>query len=331
MAYQIDCGDLIIDAVLTDIGRKKLIRGDLNIVAYGLGDDEIDYSVFKSEACVDDLTGIKNSLVLEAYGDDNVNIQYGLQSFPRDDFLYVPRLHINELIENAALRYKNKYYLAINEETVYKLKSDIGQKHILQNDKVAYKHIMLECGIDFESHKSIPRNYRAKKSFILDYELYDKYYLVHCDRRFIDEILISDPRGMFKNTKFNRIINTFQPLVHTKQINAESYVENFSVFKAEAVDNEIYYYNEKSRDKDYSVIEGPRSSALALNFSCNQKLITEADSNPDDRFLRFGTVNASPFPTNTKYDYIDTVVLVEGTVTKAQIKIPIRIMRYRSG
>ena len=254
-----------------------------------------------------------------------------MQSFPRDDFLYVPRLHINELIENSALRYKNRYYLAINEETVYKLKSDIGQQHILQNDKVAYKHIMMECGINFELHKSIPRNYAAKKSYILDYGLYDKHYLVHCDRRFIDEILISDPRGKFKNTRHNRMINTIQPLVRTKQLNVDSYVENFSVFKAEAVDNNIYYYNEKSRDKDFSVIEGPRSSALALNFSCNQKLITEAVSEPDDRFARFGTLNISPFPTNTKYDYIDTIVLVEGTVTKAQIKIPIRIIRYRSG
>ena len=32
MAYQIDCGDLIIDAVLTDIGRKKIIRGDLMLI-----------------------------------------------------------------------------------------------------------------------------------------------------------------------------------------------------------------------------------------------------------------------------------------------------------
>ena len=60
-------------------------------------------------------------------------------------------------------------------------------------------------------------------------------------------------------------------------------------------------------------------------------MLNKADSTPDDRYARFGTLNSSPFPTNTKYDYIDTVVLIEGTVTKSQLKIPIRIMRYRSG
>jgi hypothetical protein len=331
MAFQKDCGDLIIDAVLTDVGRKKLIRGDLNIEAFTLGDDELDYSLLNTESCVDDYTGIKSSLVLEAYGREDVNIHYGLQSFPRDDFLYIPKLHINELLENSALRYKNRYYLAINEETVNKLKKDVGQEYILQNDKVAYKHIMLECGITFSDKKDIPKNFRSKKAYILNYELYDKYYYIHCDRRLIDEILVSDPQGIFKNTKSNRIVNTMQPLVKTKQINMNSYVEDYSLFRAAAVDNKIYKYNEKTRDNDYSVINGPRSSALALNFVCNQKLVTEAVSAPDDRFVRFGTTDAMPFPTNTRYDYIDTVILVEGTVTKSQIKFPVRIIRYRSG
>jgi hypothetical protein len=296
-----------------------------------LGDDEIDYSNFTRESCDDDFSSIKDTLILEAYGRENVNIHHGLVSFPRDDFLYVPTIHINELIENAAIRYKSKYYLAVNEETVVKLKTDLGKKHILQNDKGTYKHIMLESGIEFDNKSPVPRNYRSKKAYMLDYELYDKYFYVHCDRRFIDEILISDPSGKFKNTKGNRLINTIQPLVRTKQINIPSYIDEFSVFRAESVDNGVYYYNTKTKDLKLSTIRGPRASVLALNFSCNQKLLTEANGSPDDRFMRFGTIDVMPFPTNTRYDYIDTVVLVEGTVTKSQIKFPVRIIRYRSG
>ena len=114
MAHQKDCGDLIIDAVLTDIGRKKLIRGDLEVVSFGLGDDEIDYSTFKKTSCVDDFDGITDTPILEAYGNGPVNIQYGLLSIPRDDFLYIPKIHINEIIEPVAKRYKNKYSCCFN-------------------------------------------------------------------------------------------------------------------------------------------------------------------------------------------------------------------------
>jgi hypothetical protein len=331
MAHQIDCGDLIIDAVLTDMGRKKLIRGDLEITAFALGDDEIDYSTYNRTSCTDDFTNITDTPTLEAYGNGPVNIQYGLISLPRDDFLYIPKIHTNQLIASTVKKYNGRYYLAINEETVYKIKSDIGVDYILQNDKSIYKYVLLESGMDFPSTAVIPKNFRAKKSYILDYGLYDKYYYVHCDRRFIDDILISDPSGEFKNTKSNKLINTIQPLVATKQVNLNSYVENYSVFRAPAVDNQIYRFHESMNELLYTSINGPRSSLLALNFSCDQKLITDASSSPDSRFVRFGTTNASPFPTNTKYDYIDTIVMVEGTVTKSEIKIPIRIIRYRSG
>tara|TARA_Y100000592_G_scaffold90581_1_gene149374 strand:- start:3990 stop:4985 length:996 start_codon:yes stop_codon:yes gene_type:complete len=331
MAHQIDCGDLIIDAVLTDIGRKKLIRGDLEIVSFGLGDDEIDYSTYNRTSCTDDFTKITDTPTLEAYGNGPVNIQYGLLSMPRDDFLYVPKIHINEIIEPVAKRYKNRYYLAINEETVNKIKQDIGAEYILQNDKSTHKYILVESGMDFPETSGVPRDFKSKESYILNYGLYDKYYYVHCDRRFIDNILISDPNGQYRNTKDNKLINTIQPLVSTKQINIKSYVENYSVFRAPAVDNEVYNKSIKINELIHTVINGPRSSLLALNFDCDQKLVTDASSGPDSRFVRFGTINASPFPTNTKYDFIDTVIMIEGTVTKSDIRIPIRIIRYRSG
>lgn len=41
-------GDIIVDAVLTDVGREFLARNDgsFEIVRYTFADDEIDYSLF---------------------------------------------------------------------------------------------------------------------------------------------------------------------------------------------------------------------------------------------------------------------------------------------
>ena len=47
MAFLDNSGDIILDAVLTKIGRKRLAQGrGLRIRSFGLGDDEIDYSLY---------------------------------------------------------------------------------------------------------------------------------------------------------------------------------------------------------------------------------------------------------------------------------------------
>ena len=70
MAFKNTSGTIIIDAVLTDIGRKKLARGNFNVAIFALGDDEIDYATYNSADAGDDgyypeLTG---SQIFEAYG-----------------------------------------------------------------------------------------------------------------------------------------------------------------------------------------------------------------------------------------------------------------------
>ena len=48
MGFLDNSGDIILDAVLTDHGRKELSRGDgsFQITKFALGDEEIDYSLY---------------------------------------------------------------------------------------------------------------------------------------------------------------------------------------------------------------------------------------------------------------------------------------------
>ena len=48
MAFLDNSGDIILDAVLTDTGRKRLAAGDgsFKIAKFALGDDEIDYALY---------------------------------------------------------------------------------------------------------------------------------------------------------------------------------------------------------------------------------------------------------------------------------------------
>ena len=48
MGFLDNSGDIILDAVLTDVGRNRLARGDgsFRIVKFALADDEINYGLF---------------------------------------------------------------------------------------------------------------------------------------------------------------------------------------------------------------------------------------------------------------------------------------------
>ena len=46
MAFLDNSGDIILDAVLTELGRKRMSNGNFQITKFGLGDDEINYEKY---------------------------------------------------------------------------------------------------------------------------------------------------------------------------------------------------------------------------------------------------------------------------------------------
>ena len=46
MAFLDNSGDIILDAVLTETGRRRMAQGNFIIVKFGIGDDEIDNSLY---------------------------------------------------------------------------------------------------------------------------------------------------------------------------------------------------------------------------------------------------------------------------------------------
>ena len=48
MAFLDYSGDIFLDAVLTDLGRKRLASGKFNIAKFALGDEEINYELWNS-------------------------------------------------------------------------------------------------------------------------------------------------------------------------------------------------------------------------------------------------------------------------------------------
>ena len=95
MAFQDNSGDIILDIVLTDEGRKRLAAGNnsFHITQFSLGDDEINYSLFNtgSTTALQDLS-ILQTPVLEAFTNNGSSLKSKLLSLPNPNLLYLPIL-----------------------------------------------------------------------------------------------------------------------------------------------------------------------------------------------------------------------------------------------
>jgi len=109
MGFLDNSGDIILDAVLTDTGRKRLAAGDgsFRIVKFALGDDEIDYSLYRNANSIEgrhpsgsayyDLN-ILQTPVLEAFTNNTSMMKSKLVSYTRGDMLYLPVIKLNNII-----------------------------------------------------------------------------------------------------------------------------------------------------------------------------------------------------------------------------------------
>tara|TARA_R100000008_G_scaffold86324_1_gene78922 strand:+ start:1070 stop:1720 length:651 start_codon:yes stop_codon:yes gene_type:complete len=201
MAFLDNSGDIILDAVLTDLGRRRLAQGNFRITKFALGDDEIDYGLFNrdhaSGSSYYDLE-IMQTPVFEAFTQTNANINYGLTSHTRTDLLYLPVIKANNLVNTAADLTSSVYYLATNSETASKLRTyHSASKYVLESNQVSDTQVVLESGID---NNTLTDNSTNRSAYIVNTNLLDTSFNVHADGRFIVSLLTAPKGGTFRNT-----------------------------------------------------------------------------------------------------------------------------------
>ena len=94
MAFLDNSGDIILDAVLTDAGRKRLARGDgtFKVTKYAFGDDEINYANFDYNAASGsayfDLE-ILQTPILEAFTSNRSSLKSRLISLTNNNLAFL--------------------------------------------------------------------------------------------------------------------------------------------------------------------------------------------------------------------------------------------------
>ena len=102
MAFLDNSGDIILDAVLTDEGRRRLAEGNggFSITKFAFGDDEIDYGLFDpshpSGSAYFDLE-ILQSPVFEAFTNNASSMKSKIITVGNPNLLYLPVIKLNEI------------------------------------------------------------------------------------------------------------------------------------------------------------------------------------------------------------------------------------------
>jgi hypothetical protein len=99
--------NIILDAVLTDLGRQSLAKNDgsFSIHMFALGDDEVNYNIIKKYGITVGKEKIeKNTPVFEAQTNQNYALKYRMISLSNQTLTYLPRINLRGSTASLALK-----------------------------------------------------------------------------------------------------------------------------------------------------------------------------------------------------------------------------------
>ncbi len=334
MGFLDNSGDIILDAVLTDLGRKRMADGNFRITKFSLGDDEIDYSLYNanhpSGSAYYDLE-ILQSPIMEAPTRIPSAIKYGLLSITRTDLVYMPVLKINEKTDSSLVKTNGVYYLAVNSATHQNLlanNANSSQKFLEPNTPSPSKAFVIETGLDTDERTPTLENRNAA---IAQTGLLDLNFEVKFDNRFVAGIM-SLAGGKFANTSDDTSDIQLNSFASRTAVSSLDFVENYSTAVATGIPNEVAKRGVDASGNNISAFKGPRGSVTALSFVPSLEINSEGASSPT-YYTLYGTTGATAASLSlggsSTYDFIDTTVYVKGMASGTQLQIPLRLIRLR--
>lgn len=335
MAFQDTAGGIVLDATLTDLGRKYMAQGRFKVTKFALGDDEVDYTLGGKSTGEWKLNKDPSAYpTLEASYVGSSVIASGLVDFKRDDIVHLPEYKIAQpKINNAVQEYgQGTIYFSVNTETTTKLKTALDvTSYVLENESQVTNMLICESGIESGSAPVLYGTQETQERFIYNFDLYDKYVFVYCDSRLFDGLLANQPDAYFQNDNTDVLYKNFQPLIECPKTSLSSIIEEQDTYYCATVKNETYDVPESedgTTRTTNSSFTGPRSNVIALNFIVNPKLSSKSNTQSDLRYTKFGKTKVNLFGDGNLYDFIDTRVTIEGCATTRQKQFTIRILRF---
>jgi hypothetical protein len=337
MAFLDNSGDIVLDAVLTDLGRERLARGSFSIAKFALGDEEINYSLFNGQhpsgSSHYDLDILKTP-VLECFTSDQSIMKSRLLTLSRDNILYMPTFKLNNQYEECspvAASANFDGFIVMADTTTFNVdsratttKPSKGYLHGVAGSRSSNTtHICIDQGIDStDSGMSI--------STRMDESLIEDSYLVKLDSRLLKL------EAFLGNDNTPRIEPQFldDDAIATYYIVAGQGAGGAGILgpRSEFSPRERHRITDAAEPSDLAnygqkeMFAGPLGSVLRIVPRVTTRL--QQSTSLFDELGSSSTTNISfRGATITQNKFIDTLINVTGVTTGYSIDIPVRILK----
>ena len=291
MAFLDNSGDIILDAVLTDAGRRRLARGDgtFRIAKFALGDDEINYRLFDSNhasgSAYYDLE-ILQSPVLEAFTNQTSQMHHRLVTLSRNDILYMPIIEMFETGLTTRDSTTNAFLVAANQTTEEQFPTRVGVIYGENTDSENSTSVRLDQGVDANGTLAIAQ---------LTGDLLETQYQIQIDNRF----------GTITNTSGSPLSVSYVD---------EDNIASYFVGRGSSILSLI-----TDLSSGGSSINGRRGTRLEFRIKSSLEL-----NSSDKLFTRLGGTSTVG---STAVKHIDAVVRVTGVTTGFTVDVPVRFIK----
>jgi len=324
MAFLDNSGDIILDAVLTDAGRKRLSRGDgtFKVTKYAFGDDEINYESYVpdhvSGSAYYDLE-ILQTPVLEAFTNNASSLKNKLITLTNNNLLFLPQLVLNEVGDQTKRAVSSslgagQFLVGINVETQATL-TDITNLKFLKgaNATVGVDSPFIRIDQGLKTDKLSAVNSLAS-------ELTEQQYMIQMDNRLggVTDIVSSQ-------TASPSFIDDDQIATYYITKGVGGFVASCLPGQVDGATTDANFVGAgKGEDDGNEVLVGPRGTKLRFGII--------AGSNLQSSDYLFDTIGQGTVTDTNAVNYkaIDTTIKVIGITTGYSLDIPVRFLKKTS-
>ena len=342
MAFLDNSGDIILDAVLTDTGRKRLARGDgsFRISKFCLHDDEIDYGLYNknhpSGSAYYDLE-ILQTPILEAFTNNTSGMKHKLISISRTNLLYLPEMvlqakdttlkpfGVNVNSEAETNNSLGLHVIAVDQDSLNSLFDAALSNTTVQGSTFNGDGIL--NGLDpsdgnnaLEIHQGLNSSAKSDKIKI-DPSLEETQFIIEMDNR------------LGTLCDINSAATNISPTFIDDDNIASYFITNGSVstgFTSLNVDDVNGTYPQGTPAGKYTSLLGSRGSAIAFKIRASTEL-----QGSTYLFTTIGSTTTMTSYTDTSggaktYHIIDSIIRVTGGTTGYSLEIPVRYVKYKT-
>ena len=342
MAFLDNSGDIILDAVLTDEGRRLLARGDgsFNVAKFALSDDEIDYSLYTATTSsgYQDLR-IFQLPIMEASTNAISGLKSKLLTYTDSTLLYLPVIKLNtknttQPSSDAALA--GGYYVAVDaatKEAILGNNTDAntaGYRFAQRAATDTNSRLIFDQGLD-----TLDRSlgYLASRdSNSQDAQLAEKQYIIEVDNRLLG---LSDPVSqapLAPNSVGDDNIASYLVTMGSHPGCFASQPEGMAGGTASPAYHITNLQGQGNRIVDSNI--GSTTQGLLgsrLIFLLRSTLDLQVGGAQNKLFSKLGgTTSVDPGGGFLSFSFINTIVRVTGVTTGYRVETPLKLLKYTS-